>query len=130
LLQLGNEKALDKDVVAQAAAQAAVTAPSQTAVEAVIDAASDLGDTSPEEIKREADIIKELTRVLDNPSEKINPEIRAPYLLESEPLEESGNPAFEEFLEGLEAEKLEEGTFITNPEVLGTGLITRRRGRK
>jgi len=96
--------------------------------------------------------------VLDNPSEKINPEIRAPYLLESEPLEESGNPAFEEstvmplestpvsksrlkgklgelrkeleLLEGLEAEKLEEGTFITNPEVLGTGLITRRRGRK
>jgi hypothetical protein len=59
--------------------------------------------------------------VLDNPSEKINPEIRAPYLLEAEPLEESGNPAFEEFLEGLAAERSGNPVFEES---------TRRRGRK
>jgi hypothetical protein len=74
LLQLGNQKALNKNVVEQAAAQAAITAPNKTAAESIIEATS------------------ELTEELSF----LGLETEEPPYTKTEPLEESGNPAFVE----------------------------------
>jgi len=106
LLQLGNEKALDKDVVEQAAAQAAVTAPNKTATESIIEATSELTGTPTEVIKKDAQIISDITKLIDFPIESkpqipeelsfLGLETEEPPYTKTEPLEESGNPAFVE----------------------------------